>query len=154
MSFKIEEDDREFRVNYNNTVMHFPKQLYYSEQDMWARVGEFSGVATVGLTDYPMTLLSEITALEIKIDPETAVSPIEEIGFIKSSETEFRLFPPISGTIIAVNSKVKDDFEAVKDNYERGWLFKINPSDLNSDLRDLCINARYYIKVLKERLEI
>ena len=56
------------------------------------------------------------------------------------------------GKIIAINSKVKDDLEAVKDNYERGWLFKINPSELDSELRDLTINAKYYVKVLQERL--
>jgi len=153
MSFEVEEDEDEFRVNYKNKVMHFPKHLYYSEQDMWARVGELSGVATVGLTDYPMTLLKEITSLKIKVDPETVVSPMEEIGFIKSSKTELKLFPPVSGTIIAINSKVKDEPETVRDNYERGWLFKINPNELDSELRDLTINAKYYIKVLQERLQ-
>ncbi len=153
MSLEIEEDEDEFRVIYNNKMMHFPKHLYYSEQDMWARVGGFSGVATVGLTDYPMTLLREITSLEIKVDPETVVSPMEEIGFIKSNKTELKLFPPVSGKIIAINSKVKDEPDAVRDNYERGWLFKIHPIELDSELRDLTINAKYYVKVLQERLQ-
>ena len=152
MSLEIEEDEDEFRVIFNNKQMHFPKHLYYSEQDMWARVGEFSRVATVGMTDYPMTLLREITSLEIMVEPETVVSPMEEIGFIKSSDFELKLFPPVSGIIIAINNRVKDELDALRENYERGWLFKINPSDLDSDLRDLTINAKYYVKVLQERL--
>jgi len=152
MSFEVEENEDEFRVNYNNNVMYFPKHLYYSEQDLWVRVGEVSGVATVGLTDYSLLLLSEITSLEIKADPDTVVSPMEEIGLITSNTTELKIFPPVSGKIIAVNNRVKDQPDVVRDNYERGWLFKINPSELDSELRDLCINAKYYIKVLQERL--
>ncbi len=152
MSLEVEEDEDEFRVNYNNNVMHFPKHIYYTEQDLWMRVGEVSGIATVGLTDYSLLLLSEITSLEIKTDPDTVVSPMEEIGFIKSNKTELKIFPPVSGKIIAINSRLKDQPNVGRDNYERGWLFKISPSELDSELRDLCINAKYYVKVLQERL--
>jgi glycine cleavage system H protein len=155
MSFEVEEADDEFRVTYNNSVMHFPKHLYYSEQDTWIRVGEFSGVATVGLTDYSQSVVGNIRSFEIKVvDTDTVVSPTEEIGSLKSDKTELKLFPPVSGKIISINSVVKQQPDLINsDNYEKGWLFKIDPSDLDSDLRDLCINAKYYVKVLQERID-
>lgn len=155
MSFKVEEADNEFRVTYGNSVMHFPKHLYYSEHDTWIRVGEFSGIATVGLTDYYRLILGDITSFEIKVvDTDTFVSPTEEIGLVKSDKTELKLFPPVSGKIISRNNAVKQQPDLIQsDNYEKGWLFKMDPSELDTDLRDLCINAKYYVKVLQERIE-
>ena len=154
MSFQVEEDNSEFRVFYKNAVMHFPKRLYYSEQDAWLRVGEYSLVATVGLTDYVRIILGENIAVEFKMDLDTVVTPQDEVGSIKSNKTKFKLFPPVSGKIIAINGVIKDQPSLIKsDNYEKGWLFKIDPNDLDADLRDLCINAKYYVKVLKERVE-
>lgn len=154
MSFEIKEDEDEFRVIYNNSVMHFPKHLYYSEQDTWIRVGGFSGVATVGLTDYSRIIIENITSLEINVELNTVVSPTEEIGSLKSNKTELKLFTPVSGKIIAINSAVQNQPAVIKsDAYEKGWLFKIDPSGLDADLRDLCINAKYYVKILQERIE-
>lgn len=153
MFFEVEEDEDEFRVNYKNKVMHFPKHLYYTENDSWVRVGEFSGVATVGLTDYSRIIIEDVFSLEFNVEINTDVSPKDEIGSIKS-KTELKLFPPVSGKIIALNSAVRNQLDLIKsDNYEKGWLFKIHPSSLDSDLRDLCINAKYYVKVLQERIE-
>lgn len=153
MSFDVEEDEDKFSVTYLDLAMHFPKHLYYSEQDTWIRVGEFSGVVTVGLTDYSRIIIGDNISLEINVDLNTIVSPTEEIGLVKSNKTELRLFPPVSGKIIAINSAVRNQPEMIKlGTYEKGWLFKIDPSDLDSELRDLCINAKYYVKVLQERL--
>ncbi|MFX1520425.1 MAG: glycine cleavage system protein H [Promethearchaeota archaeon] len=153
MAFEVEEADDEFRVTYDNSVMHFPKHLYYTENDSWVRVGEFSGVATVGLTDYSRIIIEDVSSLEFNVEINTDVSPKDEIGSIKS-KTELKLFPPISGKIIAINSAARNQPDLIRlDNYEKGWLFKINPSELDSELRDLCINAKYYVKVLQERLQ-
>jgi glycine cleavage system H protein len=154
VSFEVEEADDEFKVTYDNFVMHFPKHLYYTENDSWVRLGEFSGVATVGLTDYSrIIIIEDVSSLEFNVEVNTDVSPKDEIGSIKS-KTELKLFSPISGKIIAINNAVSNQPDLINsDNYERGWLFKIDPSDLDSDLRDLCINAKYYVKVLQERIE-
>jgi len=153
MSLEIEEDEDEFRVIFNNKLMHFPKHLYYTENDSWVRVGGFSGVATIGLTDYSRIIIEDVSSLEFNVEINIDVSPKDEIGTIKS-KTELKLFPPISGKLIAINNAIRNQPDLIKlDNYEKGWLIKINPSDLDSDLRDLTINAKYYVKVLQERLQ-
>jgi len=153
MSLEIEEDEDEFRVIFNNKLMHFPKHLYYTENDSWVRVGGFSGVATIGLTDYSRIIIEDVSSLEFNVEINIDVSPKDEIGTIKS-KTELKLFPPISGKLIAINNAIRNQPDLIKlDNYEKGWLFKINPNELDSELRDLTINAKYYIKVLQERLQ-
>ena len=94
--FDVDEDEDTFSVNYYDLAMRFPKHLYYSEQDTWIRVGEFSGVVTVGLTDYSRIIIGDNFSFEINVDLNAIVSPTKEIGLVKSNKTELRLFPPVS----------------------------------------------------------
>jgi len=107
--------------------------LKYSEEHEWVRVeGE---IAIVGITDYAQSELTDIVYVDL---PEvgTRVKQMNPFGTIEAVKTVSDLYSPISGEVVEVNEKLKDDPGLVnRDPYGEGWMIKIrieDPQELNS----------------------
>jgi len=149
MIFNVVDEEDKFRVTIEKFILTFPKALFYSKEDMWA--AKDNGVVTVGATDYFQTILSDILFLELEVGVGDEVTPEEEIGALESVKTVLDIISPFTGKIIAVNDTLESSPEIVnKSAYQKGWIFKIETSKLDSELVNL-LTAEEYVQLIKEK---
>ncbi len=113
----------------------------YSKDHEYAKLE--GDLVVVGITDYAQHSLHEITYVEIK-EVGTKVNTGDECGLVESMKASSDIFSPLSGEIVEVNSHLEDAPEVVnEDPYNKGWLFKIKPSNVDEDLEGLMDSKEY-----------
>jgi glycine cleavage system H protein len=118
----------------------YPDDLRYHPEHDWARVE--GDVATLGITWYAQDALGEIVHFE---PPEegASVATGESYGEVESVKAVSEVIAPVSGEIVAVNSKVVEEPETInEDPYGEGWLVRVRLSD-PAELDDLLEVAAY-----------
>jgi len=85
--------------------------------------------ATLGISQFAQDALGDIVYIEMpKVGATVAAG--QEIGEIESTKTTSMLYTPVSGTIVKINTELKDHPEVVnQDPYGKGWLAVIELSD-------------------------
>ncbi len=117
---------------------NLPDELYYHKDHSWARV-ESDGTVTVGMNDFFQKEAGDIVFVDLP-EEEDEVEQGEVCGKIQSRKWIGTLVAPVSGEIIAVNEDMEDDTSLINtDPYGDGWIVKIKPSDLDSDLENLML---------------
>ncbi|HID26514.1 MAG TPA: glycine cleavage system protein GcvH [Methanosarcinales archaeon] len=113
-----------------------PDELYYTEDHTWARV-EDDGTVTVGMDHFGATSVGEIEFIDLPmVDDEFEVG--DAFGSVESAKWVGGLMMPVTGRVIEVNEEVEDDPEIMaEDPYGDGWLIKVDPDDLDNDLKKL-----------------
>lgn len=107
-----------------------------------------NGTYTVGLTDYAVEQLGDIVFLEL---PEvgTEFGKGETFATVESVKAASEIYMPISGKVIEINESAVDSPELLnEDNWEKGWLVKIEATGDASEQNDLLEYEDY-----KEELE-
>jgi glycine cleavage system H protein len=113
--------------------MNVPDNCKYTDKHEWIRLdGE---EAYIGITDYAQGELGDIVYIEIETEGEKLAAG-ETFGTIEAVKTVSDLFMPVSGEVLAFNSKLEDEAELVnKDPYGEGWMIRVsidNPAELDS----------------------
>ena len=114
--------------------MSVPQDLFYAKTHEWVSLDD--GIATVGITDFAQSQLSDLTFVEL---PEVGAefSAGDEIAVVESVKAAADVYAPIAGEVVAVNSDLEDSPELInKDAFGAGWLFKLKVAD-ESDVDDL-----------------
>jgi glycine cleavage system H protein len=115
--------------------------LRYSKDHEWIKVE--GDVAIIGITDYAQNSLHEITFVEIS-EVGTVLEANGECGLVESMKASSDIFTPVAGEIVEVNGELEDAPEIVnEDPYGKGWMFKIKPSNLDTDVAEL-MDAKGY----------
>ena len=110
-----------------------PDDLKYSTDHEWVRVNGFN--VRIGITEYAQDALGDIVFVQI---PEvgSTVSAGATFSEVESTKSVSDIFAPVSGTVIAVNTRLAESPELVNsDPYGEGWLCEIamsNPSEVDS----------------------
>lgn len=114
--------------------MNIPNDLKYTKDHEWVRIdGE---VATVGITDFAQGELGDIVFVEVETEGES-LDREETFGSVEAVKTVSDLFMPVSGEVIEFNEEIESSPELVnEDPYGKGWMIKIQLSDL-SEVDDL-----------------
>ncbi len=114
--------------------LNHPANLKYSKSDEWVRVE--GDQAVVGISDYAQDQLGDIVYIELPWGASHSVSHEAKFGDIESVKATSELISPISGEVVKVNEKLKDQPELINDNpYEDGWMIVVkmsNPSEVDS----------------------
>jgi len=118
------------------------KSMNYTEKILCTRSHEYllensDQTYTIGLTDYAVEQLGDIVFLEL---PEVGAEykKGESFAAIESVKAASEIYMPISGKIIEINDAVVDSPELLnEDNYEKGWLVKIESSAGDAEMTDL-----------------
>ncbi len=106
--------------------------LSYSAEHEWAKVE--GDIVIIGITDHAQNALHEITFVEIS-EVGTVLKANDECGLVESMKASSDIITPIGGEIIEVNTELEDAPETInEDCYDKGWMFKIKPSNLEADL--------------------
>ena len=97
--------------------------LKYTKDHEWVKIE--GDIATVGITDYAQSELSDIVMVE---PPKVGrkVKSGEAVGTIEAVKAVSDLYAALSGEVVAVNEAVVKDPSLInKDPYNQGWLYKI-----------------------------
>jgi glycine cleavage system H protein len=126
--------------------MNFPTNLKYSASHEWIRI-EPNNEAYIGISEYGVSQMGDI--LSIAVNPPNANSFYEKdsdmIGSIESAKAVSEIYMPVSGVILAINSKLANDINLLnEDMYGAGWIAKIKLSN-PAELKDLMDATRYAV---------
>lgn len=124
--------------------MSIPQDLFYTKTHEWVSLED--GIATIGITDFAQSQLSDLTFVEL---PEvgTEFDGGDEAAVVESVKAAADVYAPIAGEVVEVNEDLEDSPELINDDaFGKGWLFKIrvvDESDVDSLLdpetyEDLC----------------
>jgi len=106
----------------------YPDNLKYNREHTWLRL-EAPTRGRVGITVYAQEQLKEVVFVEL---PEVGAETVqmEPFGVIESVKATNDLYSPVSGTVMEVNERLKDDPGLVnRDPYGEGWMVMIEFHD-------------------------
>jgi glycine cleavage system H protein len=113
--------------------MNTPTNLKYTKTDEWVLVEGKN--ATIGVTDFAQSQLSDVVFVEITVDVDDSVKKQAHIATIESVKAAADVNLPVSGKVIAINQKLADTPEQINsDPFGAAWMVKIeisDPSELN-----------------------
>ncbi len=112
-----------------------PDNLYYHKEHFWAKVE--GSTVIVGTTDFAQKLAGQIVYVELP-SVGKVIEQGKPCGSMESGKWVGRIYAPISGKVESSNESLEDSPEFINESpYEKGWMFKVNPSNLQEDLKNL-----------------
>jgi glycine cleavage system H protein len=136
-------------LTYDKFIFRVESSYLYHSDECWVkRDGE---LVTVGITDFFQKTMGDVIFIEL---PETGseLKKGDEVGMIETIKVNVTVISPVSGTIKEVNEGLKDNPQWVNSEpYGEGWLFKMAPSDWETDKKEL-MEARVYFSRMEEKI--
>ena len=127
--------------------MKIESGLLYSKNDEWVRVE--GDTATIGITDYAQSQLSDIVFAEVSIEAGESVEAGDCIGTVESVKAASDIYTPVTGTVAAVNEAIADEPELInKAPFGDAWFIKLTldgPID-GSELMDAAAYEKYCVE--------
>lgn len=115
--------------------------LKYTESHEWIDVKD--GIGTVGVSSHAQKELGDIVYVELPAVGKS-FNAGEEIAVLESTKAAADVYTPVSGTIVEVNTSLKDQSELINTSpEEHGWIFKIRLNDL-AELEKLMDSKQYF----------
>ena len=113
-----------------------PDNLHYHNDHAWAKI-ESDGTVTVGMNDFYQKSAGDTTYIDLPFEGDE-VEQGETCGKIQSAKWVGKFVSPVSGEIEEVNEELEDDCTLINNSpYEKGWIMKVKPSNLDGDLKNL-----------------
>ena len=130
----------------------FPDDLSYEKNHFWAKV-DSDGNVVFGATDFFQKLAGEIVYIELPMQG-AKVEQSQSISSLESGKWVGKIFAPVSGEIVEANDELEDSPELINESpYDEGWIARIKPSNLDSDLANLMKTGPDLEKFIKEEAE-
>ena len=107
--------------------MSVPQDYFYAKTHEWVSLAD--GIATIGITDFAQSQLSDLTYVEL---PEvgTSFGAGDEVAVVESVKAAADIYAPVSGEVVETNADLEDSPELInKDPFGAGWLFKLKIAD-------------------------
>lgn len=119
--------------------------MKYTKTHEW--VIETDGIATIGVTDYAQNELGDIVYVELpKVGQLLKAGDV--VVVLESTKAAADVYSPVSGKIIEVNERLKNESEQINHSAEKeGWLYRIQLSD-PSEIENLMTQDQY-LKMVK-----
>ena len=133
-------------------VYNFPDELYYEKNHFWAKVAD-DGNVILGATDFFQKLAGEIVYIELPMKGAKVVQS-QSFSSLESGKWVGKVFAPVSGEIVEVNSELDDSPELINQScYGGGWIAKIKPSNLEAELANLYKTGPEFEGFIKEEIQ-
>jgi glycine cleavage system H protein len=136
-------------VTHDKFTFRVEKNYFYHPDECWVKKdGE---QVTVGITDFFQKTIGDAIFIEL---PETGseLTKGDEAGMMETIKVNVTVISPISGTIKEVNTGLGDNPQWVNtEPYGEGWLFKMAPSDWETDKKEL-MEAQVYFSRMEEKI--
>lgn len=125
----------------------YPKDLRYSSEHEWARLE--GGRVRVGITKFAADRLTDVVFVEFPA-VGTKVGFMQPFGVVESVKAVSDLYAPVSGTVVEVNTALKEAPEVVNtDPYGKGWMILVQPD--NPKEMDQLMPVDKYLALIGEK---
>ena len=106
--------------------MAYPAGFKYTKDHEWIELSGDQG--KVGITDFAQQQLGDVVYLEL---PEVGatVKAGQSFGNIESVKAVSELYAPVSGTVVEVNTALKEKPESVNSDPHASWMVVLKLSD-------------------------
>ncbi len=126
--------------------MPYPQEFRYTKEHEWIRVD--GGIGTVGITEHAQHALGDIVYVDLPGSGARMIA-MKPFGSVESVKAVSDLFAPVSGEVLEINERLKDNPELVNSEpHGAGWMIKVRLSD-PSELAAL-LTAEQYEEYVKE----
>jgi glycine cleavage system H protein len=132
-----------------------PEALHYHRGHTWARLGEDDTVV-VGIDDFARRLLGPADGVRTPAVGDWLEQGEPAVALSVDARSA-QLVAPVAGEVVEVNTElVRQPALASDDPYGRGWLFKVRPAHLKTNLRNLLSGrlAQRWIEDAREALDL
>ena len=112
----------------------------YTKEHEYIRVDGDTGVC--GISNFAQSELGEIIKVILPENGKT-IKKGDEICYVESPKESSKVYAPVSGKIVEINSSLEDSPELInEDPYGKGWIYKVKLSDA-TELKALMVEADY-----------
>jgi glycine cleavage system H protein len=110
---------------YKETIaMKTPANLKYTKTDEWVLVS--NNVATIGVTDYAQSQLSDVVYVDIIPSVDDTIEVGSPSVTIESVKAAAEVNTPLSGKVLEINTEIGSAPQTVnEDPYGGAWMLKI-----------------------------
>ena len=124
--------------------MAYPAGFKYTKDHEWIEIEGDQG--KVGITDFAQQQLGDVVYLDL---PEVGavVTAGQTFGTIESVKAVSELFAPVSGTVVDVNTALKEKPEAVNSDPHASWMVLLKLS--NPAEADALLDVAHYEDLVK-----
>ncbi len=124
--------------------MAYPAGFKYTRDHEWIELSGDQG--RVGITDYAQQQLGDVVYLEL---PEVGrvVKAGQAFGTIESVKAVSELYAPVSGTVVEVNTALKDTPESVNSDPHGSWMVVLRLSEPGE--ADALLDVTQYTDLVK-----
>lgn len=120
--------------------------MKFSEFHEWVEAKD--DIATVGVSNFGKMHLGDVVNISLP-NIGKKVTKNEEVLVLESNKAAVDVHSPISGEIIEVNEKLKNDLKLLNTSPENeGWLFKVKMTN-SKEIESLMTLEEYEKKVSK-----
>ncbi|MBI4265053.1 MAG: glycine cleavage system protein GcvH [Acidobacteria bacterium] len=119
--------------------MPYPDDRQYTKDHEWIRIS--GDTAEIGITDYAQEQLGDVVYVDLP-DVGASVKAGTAFGTIESVKAVSELFAPMTGSVIEVNSRLKDHPEVVNSDPHSAWMIKVRLANAG-DTGSLLDSAQY-----------
>ncbi|RLT21140.1 MAG: glycine cleavage system protein GcvH [Planctomycetota bacterium] len=117
-----------------------PDHLRFAKTHEWVAVD--GDVATVGISDFAVKLLTDIVYLSLPAVGKK-FSPGESIGEIEGVKAVSEIYAPVQGEVTAINEALPDNLTLLNESpYDKAWILKFRMAD-PSQVNHLLSHAEY-----------
>ncbi len=111
-----------------------PDDLKFQKSHEWCKID--GDVATIGISDYAVSHLSDLVFLDLPAVGST-VTAGESFGEIESVKAVSSLYSPITGEVIESNEELGDNLEWLSEEpFGKAWMIKVKLTAEGADLMD------------------
>ena len=124
--------------------MAYPAGFKYTKDHEWIEIEGDQG--KVGITDFAQQQLGDVVYLDL---PEVGatVTAGQTFGTIESVKEVSELFAPVSGTVVEVNTALKEKPEAVNSDPHASWMVVLKLA--NAAEADALLDVAQYEDLVK-----
>ena len=125
-----------------------PKDLLYTEEHEYVKATDDPGIVQIGITDYAQGELGDVVYVELP-PVGTSFGRMDVFGTIEAVKAVSELFSPLSGEVVAVNTRLDKEPALVNtDPYGDGWMIRVRVKDKGEQKQ--LLSADDYAKLVGE----
>lgn len=114
-----------------------PSKYFRLGYSSWM-VQERDGSVLIGVSDLFIKTINYIKDIEFQNREDELAQGISCLTIISDEERAHKILSPVSGRIVEVNEKLKDNPSLIeKDPYFEGWIYRVIPVDLDYEQKHL-----------------
>ncbi|MDM8554637.1 glycine cleavage system protein GcvH [Desulfococcaceae bacterium HSG7] len=108
---------------------NLPEDLYYEKNHYWVR--KEGDILVMGMDDFAQQMAGDIVFVQIPFSGKKMKAG-KKFAQVESGKWLGKVYAPVNGKLIEGNEELETDPAIInQDCYEKGWMYKIEPSDLN-----------------------